>query len=156
LHCGSNKTKCTDLRTTRGRSTRRRVAGPQRFWRALLLIRITRRGTQPAPYWAHRNRTSRPMAPRAGDSRSARGGSLLVGGGSAFAGCCATAPGHRDTAFPFGLKFGAPAVTADRHDNCIHLHDGECLQQPCARSHGFYRSCCFIVRSPKKGNEIQR
>jgi hypothetical protein len=32
----------------------------------------------------------------------------------------------------------------------------ECLQQPRARSHGFYRSCCFIARSPKKGNEIQR
>ena len=38
----------------------------------------------------------------------------------------------------------------------IRLHDGECLQQPRARSHGFYRSCCFIARSPKKGNEIQR
>ncbi len=38
----------------------------------------------------------------------------------------------------------------------IRLHDGECLQQPCARTHGFCRSCCFIARSPKKGNEIQR
>ncbi len=29
-------------------------------------------------------------------------------------------------------------------------------QFPGARTHGFYRSCCFIARSPKKGNEIQR
>ena len=35
-----------------------------------------------------------------------------------------------------------------------HWPLGPSQSQPRARTHGFYRSCCFIARSPKKGNEI--
>ncbi len=46
----------------------------------------------------------------------------------------------------------------DMYTSVVHIHirqhDGECLQQPRARSHGFYRSCCFIAHSSKKAMEF--